>query len=88
MARIHGHTQRLMIDKDGWNAIFCENHDSLRSLSRFADDSPKWREFAAKMICTKYCTLGGTEYIYQGEELGMRNIPPDWPIEEYKDVET
>ncbi|KAF9695423.1 hypothetical protein EKO04_006695 [Ascochyta lentis] len=88
MARIHQHTQRLMIEKDGWNAIFCENHDSPRAISRFADDSDEWREYAAKMLCTKHTTLGGTEYIYQGEELGMRNIPADWPIAEYKDIET
>lgn len=88
MARIHEHTQRLMIAKDGWNAIFCENHDSPRAISRFADDSDEWRVYAAKMLCTKHTTLGGTEYIYQGEELGMRNIPAGWPIEEYKDIET
>lgn len=88
MKRIHEHTQRMMIDRDGWNAIFCENHDSPRALSRFGDDSDEWREYAAKMLCIKHTTLGGTVYIYQGEELGMRNIPPDWSIEEYKDVET
>lgn len=88
MARIHEKTQRLMIEKDGWNAIFCENHDMPRSISRFADDSDKWRDYAAKMICTKHNTLGGTQYLYQGQEIGMRNIPADWPIEEYKDVET
>ncbi|CAE6996707.1 hypothetical protein P3342_000429 [Pyrenophora teres f. teres] len=88
IARIHERTQRLMIDRDGWNAIFCENHDTPRSVSRFADDSEEWRDYAAKMLCTKHTTLGGTEYIYQGEELGMRNIPADWPITEYKDIET
>ncbi|KAM3071675.1 hypothetical protein ACMFMG_009547 [Clarireedia jacksonii] len=88
MARVHERTQRLMIDRDGWNAVFCENHDTPRGVSRFADDSEQWREYAAKMLCTKHTTLGGTEYIYQGEELGMRNIPPDWPITEYKDIET
>ena len=40
------------------------------------------------MLCIKHTTLGGTEYIYQGEELGMRNIPADWPMEEYKDIES
>ncbi|USP82240.1 alpha-glucosidase [Curvularia clavata] len=86
MKRIHGQTQRLMIERNGWNSIFCENHDSPRSLSRFADDSDESREYAAKMLCTKHTTLGGTEYIYQGEELGMRNIPEDWPMTEYKDI--
>ncbi|KAF3001790.1 hypothetical protein E8E13_001814 [Curvularia kusanoi] len=88
MARLHVKMQGLMTDHDGWNAIFCENHDAPRSISRFADDSDEWREYAAKMICTKHTTLGGTEYIYQGEELGMRNIPASWPMSEYKDIET
>jgi oligo-1,6-glucosidase len=88
MARIHARTQKLMTEKDGWNAIFCENHDAPRSISRFADDSDEWRDYAAKMLCTKHTTLGGTEYIYQGEELGMRNIPQSWDISEYKDIET
>lgn len=88
MKRIHERMQRMIIDRNGWNAIFCENHDIPRSLSRFADDSDEWREYAAKMLYIKHTTLGGTEYIYQGEELGMRNIPPDWPIAEYKDIES
>jgi oligo-1,6-glucosidase len=88
MRRIHARTQRLLVEEDCWNAIFCENHDSPRSLSRFADDSDEWREYAAKMLCIKHNTLGGTGYLYQGEELGMRNIPADWPIAEYKDIET
>ncbi|KAI4718743.1 alpha-glucosidase [Aureobasidium sp. EXF-10727] len=88
MKRIHDQTQRLMIERGGWNAIFTENHDGPRSISRFADDSDQWRDFAAKMLCTKSIALGGTEYIYQGQELGMRNIPSDWSIDEYKDVES
>ncbi|KAI0163953.1 alpha-glucosidase [Xylariaceae sp. FL1272] len=88
MKRIHERTQRLMIDRNGWNAIFTENHDSPRSISRFADDSDEWRHYAAKMLCTKSCTLGGTVYIYQGQEIGMRNIPDSWSMKQYKDIET
>lgn len=33
-------------------------------------------------------TLGDTLYVYQGQELGMKNIPPSWGAEEYKDVES
>lgn len=33
-------------------------------------------------------TLGGTLFVYQGEEVGMRNAPTSWPIEEFKDIET
>lgn len=32
------------------------------------------------------CTLTGTLYIYQGEEIAMANLPVSWPIEEYKDI--
>lgn len=34
------------------------------------------------------CTQFGTVYIYQGQEIGMINIPDDWPLEEWKDVQT
>jgi glycosidase len=33
-------------------------------------------------------TLGGTIFVYQGEEAGMRNIPASWPIEGLNDIET
>lgn len=33
-------------------------------------------------------TLSGTLYIYQGQELGMRNFSLDWQPEEYKDCES
>jgi oligo-1,6-glucosidase len=33
-------------------------------------------------------TLSGTLYVYQGEELGQRNMPPSFEPSEYKDVET
>lgn len=32
------------------------------------------------------CTLSGTLYVYQGEEIGQANIPPSWGLEEYKDI--
>ena len=35
-----------------------------------------------------HCTLFGTLYLYQGQEIGMINLPSDWPPEEYKDVQT
>ena len=33
-------------------------------------------------------TLSGTLYVYQGEELGQRNMPPSFEPSEYKDIET
>jgi oligo-1,6-glucosidase len=72
----------------GWSSLFCENHDQPRSVSRWCDDSDAHRTASAKLLCMKEITLTGTLYIYQGEELGMRNIPLDWDPSEYKDVES
>ena len=82
--------QRLMIERDGWNSVFCENHDNPRSVSRYADDSDEYRELGAKLLSLMQTTIAGTLYVYQGEELGMKNVPapPEWDIEEYKDIET
>ena len=80
--------QRLMIERDGWNSIFCENHDNPRSVSRYCDDSDEYRELGAKLLAMMQSTLSGTIYVYQGEEIGMRNVPPSWGPEEYKDIES
>lgn len=31
-------------------------------------------------------TLSGTLFLYQGEEIGMTNIPETWSIEDIKDI--
>ncbi|KAH8882214.1 trehalose-6-phosphate hydrolase [Thozetella sp. PMI_491] len=80
--------QRVMIEKDGWNSVFIENHDNPRSVSRYADDSDAWRHKGAKLLALMQTTLGGTLFVYQGEEIGMRNVPKSWPVEEFKDIET
>ena len=67
----------------GWNALYWNNHDQPRAVSRFADGSPE----AAKMLAGLMHLLGGTPYIYQGEEIGMTNVRFE-SIEDYRDVET
>ncbi|MCH3976566.1 MAG: alpha-amylase family glycosyl hydrolase [Bacilli bacterium] len=57
-----------------WNPIFFENHDIPRSVSRFGDDG-KLRNESAKMLATILLTLRGTPFIFEGEEIGMRNVP-------------
>ncbi|OCK80164.1 glycoside hydrolase family 13 protein [Lepidopterella palustris CBS 459.81] len=88
MKKIINRLQRLMVEREGWNSIFCENHDQPRSVSRYCDDSDEWREMGAKLLCLMQTTLAGTLYVYQGEELGMRNVPESWGPEEYKDIES
>lgn len=80
--------QRLMLDRDGWNSVFVENHDNPRSVSRYTNDSDKYRDLSAKLLCLMQTTLSGTIYVYQGEEIGMRNLRPEVPPEEYKDIES
>ncbi|KAK1831666.1 glycoside hydrolase family 13 protein, partial [Podospora conica] len=80
--------QRLMAEGGGWNSVYCENHDQPRSVSHFCDDSDEWRTVGSKLMATMETTLCGTLFVYQGEELGMRNLPREWGVEEYKDVES
>ncbi|RYN43429.1 Alpha-glucosidase [Alternaria arborescens] len=88
LKKIVNRLQRLMLERDGWNSLYVENHDQPRSVSRYTDDSDQWREYGAKLLCLMQTTLAGTLYVYQGEEIGMRNVPKDWKPEEYKDIES
>ncbi|KAJ8130504.1 hypothetical protein O1611_g3125 [Lasiodiplodia mahajangana] len=89
MKAIVSRWQRVMIEKNGWNSVFIENHDNPRSVSRYTDDSDEYRHIGAKLLALMQTTLGGTLFVYQGEELGMRNVPKSWDIDqEYKDIET
>ncbi|KAJ9494790.1 hypothetical protein H2202_009691 [Exophiala xenobiotica] len=89
MKSIISRWQRCMIERDGWNTVFIENHDNPRSVTRYADDSDEWRDKSAKLLALMQTTLGGTLFVYQGEEIGIRNAPTEWSIdEEYKDIET
>ena len=80
--------QDLIRGTDAWTTCFLENHDQARSLSRFATDDPKYRETAAKMLATCLCSLSGTMFLYQGQEIGMYNIPKSWGIEEIQDPDS
>ena len=80
--------QRCMIERDGWNSVFIENHDNPRSVSRYTDDSDEMRDKGAKLLALMQTTLGGTIFVYQGEEIGIRNAPTSWDMSEYKDIET
>lgn len=65
-----------------------ENHDQPRIVSRMASDHPDDRTKAAKLTAMFHCALGGTLFLYQGQEIGLCNVPRSWGEEEYKDIET
>ncbi len=71
---------------DGWNSLFWGNHDLPRAVSKYGDDK-QHRVQSAKMLATVLHMLRGTPYIYQGEEIGMTNVPFT-EITQYRDLET
>ncbi len=68
----------------GWNALYFENHDQPRVISRWGNDT-SYRVECAKAYATVLHGMQGTPYIYQGEEIGMTNVHFD--IEDYEDIE-
>ena len=81
--------QGFVAGTDAWTTVFIENHDNARAVSRFGDTStPELWERSAKTIALWQITLTGTLFLYQGQEIGMTNMPASWGIEEYKDVES
>ncbi|GAB1155280.1 alpha,alpha-phosphotrehalase [Paenibacillus illinoisensis] len=86
MKRLFSEWQTGMQAGGGWNALFLNNHDQPRALSRFADDGD-YRAESAKMLATTIHGMQGTPYVYQGEEIGMPN--PVWnDVSEFRDIES
>ncbi|KAM4061146.1 alpha amylase, catalytic domain-containing protein [Hirsutella rhossiliensis] len=82
-------TQGLIRGTDGWTTVFLENHDQARSVSRFADDGPEYRVRSAKLLALLEVCLSGTQYVYQGQEIGCVNTPKDtYPLENYLDIDS
>ena len=72
--------------EDGWNALYFENHDQPRSVSRFGDPAPEHRITSAKALATVLHMHKGTPYVYQGQEIGMVNAGFT-AIDQYADIE-
>lgn len=66
-----------------WNALYLENHDHPRVVSRYGN-LRFWRA-SATMLAASYIFQRGTPFLYQGQELGMTNIALD-SIDQYLDV--
>ena len=73
------------IQKSGWGANFLENHDQPRSLSKYITDKRYQNEIGAKALGTMFFFLRGTPFIYQGQEIGMKNFQRE-SIEDFNDV--
>jgi oligo-1,6-glucosidase len=71
----------------GWNTVFWANHDQSRTVSRYGNDAPEYREASAKMLYTFLLTQRAVPYLYNGDEIGMTNIRFK-TVEEYNDLQT
>ncbi|WP_422678614.1 glycoside hydrolase family 13 protein [Bifidobacterium mongoliense] len=76
------------VSVEGWNALFFNNHDQPRVVSRWGDVSTDdLRVRSAKALALVLHMHRGTPYIYQGEELGMTNAGFT-SLSQYRDIES
>lgn len=69
----------------GWNSLYWNNHDQPRPISRFGSPE-KYRELSGMALAAYLYLQRGTVFIYQGEEIGMLNLP--WQdASELRDIE-
>lgn len=78
-------SQRKAIDI-GFLANIIENHDEPRGASRYLPDYAQ-NDDGIKMLATTSILLRGIPFIYQGQEIGMKNCPMN-SIDEYDDIST
>ena len=77
---------QMETQKYGFKANIIENHDEPRGVSRFL---PAYAQTSAgtKMLGTVNLLLRGIPFIYQGQEIGMKNAK--WnSIDEFDDIST
>lgn len=77
--------QQINLKEKGWNSLFIENHDQRRSVGRFGTVEEDIN--SSKSLATAYFLLKGTPFIYQGQEIGMRNAHFK-SIDETEDIES
>ena len=77
---------QMALAHHGWNSLYWSNHDQPRVVSRFGNDTAYWYE-SATALATVLHLHRGTPYVYQGEELGMTNVPFD-DIGSFRDIES
>ena len=76
----------------GWNALFWDNHDQPRAVTRFGGREGVGRrggswERVGKMLAVMSFFMKGTPYVFQGDELGMTNAGYA-SIDDFNDVES
>lgn len=80
------HWQVGMQESESWPALFYENHDQPRVLSRFGNEEDYFYE-SATALATAMNLMRGTPFIYQGQEIGLTN-PHFRSVDDFSDVES
>ena len=70
----------------GWFGVCTENHDQPRSIDHYLPLEGR-NYYGATMLASMYLLLRGTPYVYQGQEIGMRNCAYA-SMDDYNDVST
>ena len=73
-----------------WIAVFFDNHDNPRMLSKFAhgkESDPAVRTAIGKMLATIQLTMRGTPFLFQGQELAAINHAFEG-VEQLREVES
>lgn len=68
---------------EGWPSWAFENHDAPRAVSRWC--APEYRDAFARVKMMLLASLRGNIIVYQGEELGLRQV--EIPFEQLRDPE-
>lgn len=77
---------QVALAETGWNSLYLDNHDQPRLVSRFGNDG-EYRYESATMWATVLHLHRGTPYVYQGEEIGMTDMPFS-SIHDLRDIES
>lgn len=71
---------------EGNVSLVMENHDLVRSISRFGSPDKYWKE-SATCLALMYFMQKGVPFIYQGQEIGMLNADYETYLD-YRDEPT
>ena len=66
-------TEQSLVNRD--TTLVLSNHDFPRSIERYA--LPAQSDAVAKLLATLLFTLRGIPFLYYGEEIGLRDTPPE-----------
>jgi len=92
LKKIYNNWQTKLFGR-AWNVNYLENHDHARIISRYGDDE-KYRVESGKCLAMMYTFLSGTQFVYQGQEIGMTSPhfnkceKGEDPWAQFKDVST